>query len=54
MTQVALAKQVLSSGVEDAMEVGVRVMATVLDRILLQFEVCSQSPLILSIPCLTW
>ena len=39
MTQVALAKQVLSSGREDAMDVTIQVMATVLDRILLQFEV---------------
>jgi hypothetical protein len=31
--------QVLSSGVENAMEVAVQVMSTVLDRILLQFEV---------------
>lgn len=31
--------QVLSSGVENAMEVAIQVMSTVLDRILLQFEV---------------
>ena len=34
-----MSEQVLSSGVENAMEIAVRVMSTVLDRILVQFEV---------------
>jgi len=39
-------KQVVGSGVENAMEIAVQVMSTVLDRILLQYEVptfCSDS-----------
>lgn len=43
----------MGSGVEDAMNVAVRVMATVLDRILLQFEVLTFS-LILCITFLNW
>lgn len=43
MTYDASFKQVVGSGVDSAMEVVVKVMATVLDRILVQFEVPTSS-----------